>query len=335
MKKSVRRKRKLKRILRLSALGLTVLLAVLAVVLLVRLLACRPSPAAEAVAPTAEPTAEVALPTETPVPTPAPVETPAPLIQAEWYDQRTKMLEDNVRAYGGLDSEDAVRLRVAGMMIDPSKKMVAFTFDDGPRVGITDAILDVCAEYNVRVTFFIKGAYINGNESLLKRMLGLGCEIGNHTWDHVDIETLTADEMRYQIGNVNDTLQSLFGYRIHLFRPPYISYGKKGSDTRNALLALCEQYELAVINHTRSTHDTYDDYTEDMVLERMVAETLEGHGLHHSIILCHDKFEKTAGAFRRAVPILLEQGYQLVTVSELLYCSDDGFHVGWIYSKAD
>lgn len=332
MKKRTRRK--LKRILRLSALGLTALLAVLAVVLLVRLLACRPHPAEEVSTPTAAPT-ETPVPTETAAPTQAPVETPAPLIQAEWYEQRTKMLEDNVRAYGGLDSEDAVRLRVAGMMIDPDQKMVAFTFDDGPRVGITDAILDVCAEYNVRVTFFIKGAYINGNESILKRMLGLGCEIGNHTWDHVDIETLSTDEMRDQIGSLNDTIQSLLGYPIRLFRPPYIRYGYKGSETRNALLALCDQYQMAVINHTRSTHDTYDDYTEDMVLERMVAETLEGHGLHQSIILCHDKFEKTAGAFRRAVPILLEQGYQLVTVSELLYCSDDGFHVGWIYSKAD
>ena len=70
--------------------------------------------------------------------------------------------------------------------------------------------------------------------------------------------------------------------------------------------------------------------------QRGVQETDElGKGLDGSIILCHDKQKKTADAFAMIMPELLERGYQLVTVSELLHCSEDGFHAGWIYSSAN
>ncbi len=268
--------------------------------------------------------------------TPEPYISPEPCIHDAWYGERTANLETFVERYSDLDSAYDRAKRVADMRIDPSQPRIAFTFDDGPRDELTDAILDVCEEYNVRVTFFIKGSYIEGHEAQLKRMLALGCEIGNHTWDHVDVATLSVDDMRYQIESVNSTIENLLGYQIRLFRPPYISYGKKGSETRDNLVSLMKQHGMAVINHTRSTHDTYDDYTEDMIYERCIAPYDElGHKLHNSIILCHDKTQKTINAFRRAVPVLKEQGFQLVTVSELLYCSEDGFNPGWIYSKAD
>ena len=261
---------------------------------------------------------------------------PEPLIKDQWYLDRNSELESFVKTYGDFNSEEEIKKKVASMYIDPNKKMVAFTFDDGPRDELTDAILDICEKYNVRVTFFIKGDYITGHESQLKRMLSLGCEIGNHTWDHVDIEKLSKEDIHYQIESVNSTIENLLGYHIHSFRPPYISYGKKGSETREVLISIMKQYNMAVINHTRSTHDTYDNYTEEMIFERCIEEYDEsGHALHNSIILCHDKTWKTIHAFERAVPILLEQNYQLVTVYELLNCSPDGFNAGWIYSKAD
>ncbi len=266
-----------------------------------------------------------------------PFVTPAPLIHDEWYADRNEALIKYVRAYGSAQTENDVLKQVSAMAIDPDKKRVAFTFDDGPRDELTDAVLDICEEYNVRVTFFIKGSYIAGHEAQLKRMLGLGCEIGNHTWDHVDIETLTPEEMRQQIESVNQQIESLLDYHIQLFRPPYIRYGKNDPAVRDALKEIMERNGMAVVNHTRSSHDTYDNYTEDMIYERCVAPYDEesAHGLHNAIILCHDKTMRTVNAFRRAVPELQAQGFQFVTVSELLYCSADGFHPGWIYSKAD
>ena len=334
MKKRARKRKRLKRMLLLfgGAAAFAALLA-LFIVLIVRLSCHKPEPT-NAVATAAPSPYETALPTETP--TPVPTATAKPPITDDWYAARTDLLEQYVRAFSGLSDESEIRARVAGMAIDPAQKRVAFTFDDGPQDDLTDAVLDICEQYNARVTFFIMGRHIVGHEPQLKRMLALGCEIGNHTWDHADVETLTAEQMRQQIEDVNRTLFNVLGYRCHLFRPPYIRYGDKGSETRNTLIGILRDNEMAIVNHTRSSHDTYSTYSADRIYERCVAETDElGHGLHNSIILCHDKTEKTVEAFRRIVPTLQERGYQFVTVSELLYCSEDGFHVGWIYSKAD
>ncbi len=272
----------------------------------------------------------------TPAVTEEPSVSPSPTPEPTWEEQRMIDIERYVRDYGNCADETAIQSRLATMAIDPNGKMVSFTFDDGPRDEITDLVLDVCEQYGVRATFFIKGDNIASHEEQLMRMLSLGCEIGNHTWMHTNIEELSASEMREEIGRVNDAIYERFQYRIKLFRPPYIKYGDKGDDTRSALIALMTEWDMAIINHTRSTHDTYDQYTADMIYERGVQEIDElGKGLNGSIILCHDKQKKTADAFAKIVPELLGRGYQFVTVSELLHYSDDGFHAAWIYSSAN
>ena len=311
------------------------LLFVLAVVLLsaiavlIALLSC----ASDGTPPTAEATA---IPTAVSTSVPTPTERPSPTPEPSWEEQRLAEIERYVRAYGDCPDEAAVEARMATMAIDPEGRMVAFTFDDGPRDRITDLVLDVCEQYGVRATFFINGENIAAHEKQLMRMLSLGCEIGNHTWEHTNVEELSAKEMREAIGSVNDAIYDRFGCSIRLFRPPYIKYGEKGSDTRSALIALMNEWDMAVINHTRSTHDTYDNYTAEKIYLRGVAETDDsGKPLSGAIILCHDKAKKTADAFARIVPELLSRGYQLVTVSELLHYSEDGFHAGWIYSSAN
>jgi len=280
--------------------------------------------------PAAEPT-----PVPTPASTPVPA-TPAPAIQAAWYAERTEQLRHNLSAYGNFADDDALYAALERMQIDPNGKMLALTFDDGPYPPITGQILDVLEANQARATFFIKGAYVDANQDLIKRELGLGCEIGNHTTNHEDLEKLSPSERRATVGDLNDKMYRLFGYRIHLLRPPYISYGKKGSDTREDIVAMAKEYDLAIINHTRSSHDSHEDYTAQMMIDRILSEKDElGRGLNGSILLFHDKYQKTVEAIKVIIPALQQQGYQLVTVSELLNCSQEGLHYGWIYSKAD
>ena len=321
-----RKKRTIKDPMRFAVgVALIVLIVLILVFLIAAISGCFSTP---------EPVTEE--PAETPVPTAAPTASPSPTPEPSWEEQRLIEIEHYVRAYGDCADEAAVEARMATMVIDPTQKMVAFTFDDGPRTGITSQILDICEENGVRVTFFIKGDNIASHEEELMRMLSLGCEIGNHTWMHTNVEELSADEMREEIGKVNDAIRDRFGYSIRLFRPPYIKYGDKGSETRNNLVALMEEWNMAIINHTRSTHDTYSSYNADKIYNRAVMETDElGKGLNGSIILCHDKQQKTVDAFKRIVPELLSRGYQFVTVSELLHYSNDGFHAGWVYSSAN
>ena len=322
---NTRKKRKIKDPLRFAVgVALMALVLLICIVVIAAIAGCFTAP---------EPVVEA--PEETPMPTAAPTASPSPTPEPTWEEQRLSSIEHYVRAYGNCPDEAAVEARMATMAIDPERKMVAFTFDDGPRTGITTQILDTVEQYGVRVTFFIKGDNIASHEEELMRMLSLGCEIGNHTWMHTNIEELSASEMREEIGKVNDAIRDRFGYSIRLFRPPYIKYGDKGSETRNSLVALMEEWNMAIINHTRSTHDTYSSYNAEKIYNRAVLETDElGKGLDGSIILCHDKQQKTVDAFKMIVPALLERGYQFVTVSELLHYSDDGFHAGWVYSSA-
>ncbi len=323
---NTRKKRKIKDPLRFAVgVALMALVLLICIVVIAAIAGCFTAP---------EPVVEA--PEETPMPTAAPTASPSPTPEPTWEEQRLSSIEHYVRAYGNCPDEAAVEARMATMAIDPERKMVAFTFDDGPRTGITTQILDTVEQYGVRVTFFIKGDNIASHEEELMRMLSLGCEIGNHTWMHTNIEELSASEMREEIGKVNDAIRDRFGYSIRLFRPPYIKYGDKGSETRNSLVALMEEWNMAIINHTRSTHDTYSSYNAEKIYNRAVLETDElGKGLDGSIILCHDKQQKTVDAFKMIVPALLERGYQFVTVSELLHYSDDGFHAGWVYSSAN
>ena len=350
-KRAAAKRRKIIRRRRLMVLGaaavLVLLLIVGAVSLIVR--AVRRSRQAAALEPAATvsvqqvvstplPTA-VGTPLPTAAPTPAPTAVPAtpPLsIQADWYRERTEVLYQNLTKYGNYPDAAAVYAALVDMQIDPNGKKLALTFDDGPYSPITEQILDVLEANHARATFFIKGAYVDMHPELVARELGLGCEIGNHTMNHEDLEKLSPAERRTSVGGVNDKIYSLFGYRIHLLRPPYISYGKKGSDTREDIVSMAKEYDLAIVNHTRSSHDSHDDYTAQMMIDRILAEKDElGRGLDGSILLFHDKYQKTVEAMKVIIPALQQQGYQLVTVSELLNCSNEGFHYGWIYSKAD
>jgi|GEM_PF-2035030 len=338
-----KRKKKLRRrrLMVLCGAALFLLLILVgAVSLIVR--AVKKGKQASALEPTAAVTATLAaantpLPTNPPTPAPTAVPATPPLtIQEDWYKERTEQLYQNLTKFGNYPDAAAIYTALEGMQIDPNGKMLALTFDDGPYSPITEQILDVLEANHARATFFIKGAYVDMHPDLVARELGLGCELGNHTMNHDDLEKLSPAERRTSVGGVNDKIYDLFGYRIHLLRPPYISYGKKGSDTRADIVAMAKEYELAIVNHTRSSHDSHDDYTKDMIIERATAAKDElGRGLDGSILLFHDKYQKTVEAMKVIIPALQQQGYQLVTVSELLNCSNEGLHYGWIYSKAD
>ena len=324
------RKMRRRRLMILGTVALIVLLTVICTVLLIMRTGKNGRQVSPEVVATASPTASPSVEL-TPIPTMPPLS-----IQADWYRERTEELYRNLTTYGNYKDEAEVYAALEQMQIDPNGKKLALTFDDGPYSPITEQILDVLEENHARATFFVRGSYIDYNKELIQRELGLGCEIGNHTTEHEDLEKLSPAERRATVGALNDKMYQLFDYRVHLLRPPYISYGKNDDDTRNDIVAMAKEYELAIVNHTRSSHDSHEDYTAQMMIDRVLAEKDElGRGLNNSILLFHDKYQKTVEALKVIIPALQQQGYQLVTVSELLNCSNEGLHYGWIYSKAD
>lgn len=250
---------------------------------------------------------------------------PGPTVDADWYEERNRELRLLLRRNGSFQNSDEIDAAIAQMGIDPDKPMVALTFDDGPVTGVTNKILDVLEQYHVRATFFILGTRLKKPEAvaLVKRAITLGCEIGNHTWDHQILPGLNVSEIRFEIKSTNQIVYDTTGYTVRLLRPP------GGSTGANAPRLAKEQgMAIALWAQSGNVHE----FDPKKIAENVQKQIVNGKELHDGdIILLHDTKDRMVPAVELIVPQLLEEGYQLVTVSELIYLSDIGFVPGRIY----
>lgn len=186
-------------------------------------------------------------------------------------------------------------------VIDLSKKLVAITYDDGP-CKLTDDILDIYEEHGQVATFFELGQLIGTQPDAIKRMDSLGCEIGSHTWSHKNLTKITAAEIQSQMSRTDAALEKITGNRTTLMRPPY---GAVNGTARGN----CGK---PMIGWSVDTLDWQSRNADKVVQVVKNAGDLDGQ-----VILMHSLYESSVEATRQLVPWLVENGYQLVTVSEL------------------
>lgn len=179
---------------------------------------------------------------------------------------------------------------------------IALTFDDGPHPVYTPALLDGLKERGVQATFFVVGKNIEGNEEIIRRMDEEGHLIGNHTWDHVKITGLPAEEACSQLVRTSEKIREITGKNTEYVRPPFGAWDKKldcGFDMFPVL------WSVDPLDWTTKNTDT------------VVQKVLEGAG-DGEIILLHDYYQSSVDAALRIVDALTEQGYEFVTVDELV-----------------
>ena len=180
------------------------------------------------------------------------------------------------------------------------KGMMALTFDDGPS-DFTDRLLDCLEANNVKATFFLTGQEVEYFQEPVKRMEELGCEIGNHSYDHPDLTTLSADDVTSQLSRTDQLIQDLTGHIATVVRPPYGSY----NDTVAGIAA------RPLIMWSVDTLD-WETQNVDSTVQNVMDNAADGQ-----IILMHDIFKESVDAAEVFIPQLIQEGYQLVTVSEL------------------
>ena len=202
--------------------------------------------------------------------------------------------------------------------VDPSKPMIALTFDDGPS-GATSRILDALEANGGRATFFMVGNRMRSYPSVINRMVALGCEPASHTWDHSYLTKLSEGQILSNLNQVDDTLQSIAGVRTVIVRPP----GGFINDASKA--ALAKRGTPAVL----WSIDTLDWKTRNAqkTIDTVLSNVKDG-----DIILMHDLYETSADAAAVLIPELKNRGYQLVTVSELASYRG-GMQPGHTYSR--
>ena len=203
--------------------------------------------------------------------------------------------------------------------IDPDKPMLALTFDDGPSAH-TERLLDAFAAHGGKGTFYVVGNMIDNRPNALRRMAAEGHEIGGHSWNHRQLTKLSREELTDQIMSTRAKIYEVTGVDPTTMRPPYGSYN-------DLVKEVTAELGIAMINWSVDTLD-WKHKNADIVYKEVMDQAKDG-----AIILCHDLHKTTVEAMERAIPALIAEGYQLVTVSELLSSSGKTVQAGAVYFK--
>ena len=260
-------------------------------------------------------------------PTPAPSCSPAPMIDAPWYRERNEQLRAMMQEFAPEKTLEQIEGDIQRMQIDPDQPMVALTFDDGPKPGVTDEILDVLEQYNARATFLVLGWRLDqkSNQNILRRAVVLGCEIGNHTWSHNRLPGQNFVSVRYEIENTNDAVVSITGAKPRCFRPPGGVYTYES-------LAVSRNNDMCVVLWSQSGNVHERD--PKLIAQNVEKQIVDGDELEDGdIVLLHDTGRSMVDAVKIIVPALQAKGYQLVTVWELLNCANCPPVPGTLYDR--
>ncbi len=181
------------------------------------------------------------------------------------------------------------------------KKLIAFTFDDGPSSNNTNLLLDNLDKYNARVTFFVLGSRVDSNKEVIKRAYLQGNDIGSHTYNHRNLNLLNDSEVISEVEKTNDKIKEIIGVKPTLLRPPYgnLTNHRKELVNMHTILWDIDPLDWKYKNKNR------------------VADEIIEHAHDGAIILLHDIYKSSVDGALLAMEELEKQGYAFVTITEM------------------
>lgn len=212
--------------------------------------------------------------------------------------------------------------------LDPEKPTVAFTFDDGPVGNSEDSnsmiIHKALKDHGAHATFFYIGSQINTaeKEDEIRQAVENGFEVGNHSWGWDSVSSKEA-QIKDSIGKTNAKLQELTGYSNFLFRAPNLAVNNAMKGYIKAPFINCSVDSKDWTGATAQT--IYDNVTKDVT---------DG-GMDGGIVLMHEYNTKTYEAINDILDTFIDEGYQVVSVSELFALKGKTLMTGTQYSSAN
>ncbi|CDF11896.1 secreted deoxyriboendonuclease [Mycoplasma sp. CAG:776] len=181
------------------------------------------------------------------------------------------------------------------------KKLLAFTFDDGPSDGPTNKLLDNLEKYDARVSFFVLGSRVNTYSKSLKRAYEMGNTIGSHTYSHLNLFQLKDYDIMKEINNTNEVIEGLLGFRPDKLRAPY-------GNTNTHIKELSNMYTIL-----------WDIDTEDWKYKdaEKIKDNIIKHAHDGAIILLHDIYTTSVDGALLAMEELKEE-YAFVSIDEMI-----------------
>lgn len=191
---------------------------------------------------------------------------------------------------------------VAADYMEDSKK-IAITFDDGPHPYYTEQLLDGLKERGVKATFFVTGMHVEQYPEVIRRMSSEGHLIGNHTYSHIQLSNRNSDAFKQELIQTNEVIEEVTGQEVQYVRPPYGTWDKKFEKELNMFPVLWNIDPL--------------DWCSDNVAG--IVEKVTSKVKENSIILMHDEYKSTVTAALQIIDALQKEGYEFVTVDEILF----------------
>lgn len=186
---------------------------------------------------------------------------------------------------------------------DMDTPKIAITFDDGPHPYYTEQLLDGLKERGAKATFFVMGKQAEAYPELILRMYEEGHLVGNHTYSHIQLGNNNREIFKAELVRTNEVLLDITGEEPQYVRPPYGSWDKNF------------ETELTMIP-VLWTIDPMDWCSSDVkgIVSRVTKKAEE-----NAVILMHDEYESSVTAALAIVDILQKQGYEFVTVDEIMF----------------
>ena len=200
----------------------------------------------------------------------------------------------------GKTNKEWKEIETTTKIIDPYKKSIAITFDDGPS-RYTNKLLDILKKYDASATFFVIGNKVEIYSDTMRRMVKEGNEIGNHSYNHKWLTKLNEEEFLSQINMTQQIIKKITGFTPRLMRPTYGACNQ----------TLRKRSKLQIVMWDVDTRD-WETHNISKILKQTIKNTKDG-----SIILMHDTKENTVILLEKLLKELKSKDYQFVTVSEL------------------
>ena len=213
-----------------------------------------------------------------------------------------RVLAVQLRYEGGLIFTESSHVK-SDTKQNTEKMKVALTFDDGPDPEYTEKLLDGLKERNVKATFFLLGKQVKLYPKIVKKIEEEGHLIGTHSYEHVNLATLSETDAANQIKQTNQIIHDITGKYPEYLRPPFGNEPRSEKGMRDMVVVLWDVDPL----------DWCCGSSADIV-NKVIKKVEE-----NDIILMHDASQSSVNAALKIVDELTKKGYEFVTVDELIF----------------